>query len=111
MPEPIGKISALWRYPVKWMLGEAVPTLAFNRRGAVADREFAIRNSEGKFGSGKNTRRFRRIDGLFEFQARLEDGIPVIRFPDGTSMSGDAAAGHDKLSRALGQPVTLARRE
>lgn len=27
-------------------------------------RLYAVRDSEGKFGSGKNTRRFRRIDGL-----------------------------------------------
>ena len=83
----VGKVSSVARYPVKSMLGEAMPVLEFDRRGVVADREFAVRNAEGKFGSGKNTRRFRRIDGLFGFGAQLEGGIPVIRFPDGTRMS------------------------
>lgn len=109
MPRAIGQVSGLWRYPVKSMLGEAMPVLEFDRRGVVADREFAVRNAEGKFGSGKNTRRFRRIDGLFGFGAQLEGGIPVIRFPDGTRMSSADPAIHETLSGALGQSVTLAK--
>jgi uncharacterized protein YcbX len=109
MVEVIGRVSALWRYPVKSMLGEAMAALDIDRRGVVTDREFAVRDAEGKFGSGKTTRRFRRINGLFGFRAHLEGDIPLIRFTDETSVSGSDPAVHDRLSGALGQPVTLAR--
>ncbi|HYM02532.1 MAG TPA: MOSC domain-containing protein, partial [Stellaceae bacterium] len=75
------------------------------------DRVFAVRDREGKFGSGKTTRRFRRIDGLFGFSARLDGVIPVIRFPDGRTLRGDDPALNGALSAALGVEVTLAREE
>src|SRR5437763_17061121 len=78
MAEAIGRIAGLWRYPVKSMRGEEMPVLQFDGRGAIADRGFAIRDADGKFGSGKNTRRFRRIDGLFGFGASLSGNTPVI---------------------------------
>jgi uncharacterized protein len=59
MTEILGSIERLWRYPVKSMLGEQCDTLAINHRGVEGDRLFAIQNLQGKFGSGKNTRRFR----------------------------------------------------
>jgi uncharacterized protein YcbX len=109
MAEAVGRVAAVWRYPVKSMLGESLSALDVNQRGVMADREFAIRDPDGKFGSGKNTRRFRRIDRLFAFRARLEGETPVIRFPDGTTMSGADPAVHEVLSAALGKQVTLAR--
>src|ERR1043166_1537665 len=104
-----GIVLTLWRYPVKSMLGERCERLALDARGVEGDRLYAIRDAGGKFGSGKSTRRFRRIDGLFGFTAVYEDDVPVITFPDGRRMRGDDPRVHDALSVALGQPVTLAR--
>jgi uncharacterized protein YcbX len=109
MAEAIGRVAALWRYPVKSMRGERMSALEFDERGGIADRQFAIRDAEGKFGSGKNTRRFRRIDGLFGFRASLRGDTPMIEFPNGPMMSGDNPDIHRALSLALGQEVTLAR--
>jgi MOSC domain-containing protein len=109
MPSVVGRVAALWRYPVKSMLGEALSAIEVNQRGVVADRELAIRGADGKFGSGKNTRRFRRIDGLFGFRAYFEQGVPVIKFPDGRLVSAIDPEIHEMLSTVLGQPVTLAR--
>ncbi len=67
-----GIIERLWRYPVKSLLGESCPELSLDRRGVIGDRWFAIQNSKGKFASGKNTRRFCKIEGLFDFQARYD---------------------------------------
>lgn len=103
------RIIELWRYPVKSMLGERCKALRVEMRGAQGDRLFAIRDAQGKLGSGKHTRRFRKIDGLFGFHATLRDEIPQIRFPDGTELSGDAPSIHQALSDALALPVTLAR--
>lgn len=85
MAEAIGRVAALWRYPVKSMRGERMSALEFDERGGIADRQFAIRDAEGKFGSGKNTRRFRRIDGLFGFRASLRGDTPMIEFPKSRS--------------------------
>ena len=63
----MGRVRSLWRYPVKSFLGERCDILELETRGVVGDRRWAIRDAQGRFGSGKDTRRFRRIDGLFEF--------------------------------------------
>ena len=106
---PPGVVAALWRYPVKSMLGERCQSLALTGRGVEGDRLHAIRDADGKLGSGKSTRRFRRIDGLFTFHAVYDGDVPVIAFPDGRRLRGDDGSVHGALSAALGQPVTLAR--
>jgi len=104
-----GPIVRLWRYPVKSMLGEVCEALTLDARGVAGDRLYAVRDAGGKFGSGKSTRRFRRIDGLFRFSAAYAGDVPRITFPDGRAMAGDDPRIHAELSGALGQPVTLAR--
>lgn len=93
------------------MIGEPCRSLFFDSRGVVGDRLFAVRNEQGKFGSGKNTRRFVKIDGLFKFQAVYNGHVPVITFPDGRSVRGDDPAIHSKLTEALSQSVTLAKEQ
>lgn len=83
--------------------------LRLESRGVEGDRLFAVRDSVGKLGSGKNTRRFRQIDGLLGFQASCSDDIAVVRFPSGKVLSGDSPSIHDALSSALGQSLVLAK--
>ena len=109
MTKLLGNVKSLWRYPVKSMLGEQCDILAVNQRGVKGDRLFAIRDANGKFGSGKNTRRFRRIDSLLAFQSSYQHEIPIITFPDNRVMQGDEPTIHTALSETLGQPVTLAK--
>lgn len=78
-------------------------------RGVVGDRRYAIRDVNGKFGSGKNTRRFRHIEGLFRFGAAYRHDVAEIRFPDDWVMSVEDAGVHDAMSSWLGQPVSVAR--
>jgi uncharacterized protein YcbX len=105
------KVAALWRYPVKSMLGERCDELRVDARGAAGDRLYAVRDAEGKLGSGKNSRRHVRIEGLFGFSAVCEGDLPRITFPDGTSLRADDPVVHGALSTALRTPVTLAREE
>jgi len=105
----VGRIEQLWRYPVKSFLGEARDAVRLDGRGVEGDRLFAVRDVRGKLGSGKTTRRFQRIDGLFRFQAAWGEGVPEIVFPGGRRIAGDDPRVHAALSEALGQPVTLAR--
>lgn len=102
-------VRELWCYPVKSMLGERRERVCLDRRGVIGDRLYAVRDEAGKFGSAKTTRRFRRIDGLFRFRAVYEDDVPLLTFPDGTSLRGDDPAIHATLSAHLGLPVTLSR--
>jgi len=100
-------IAALWRYPVKSMLGERCEELQIDARGAVGDRLYAVRDAEGKLGSGKNSGRFRRLEGLFTFQAA---GIPpTVTFPDGRRLPATDPGVHAALSAALRAQVTLAK--
>ena len=105
----IGTIAGLWRYPVKSMLGERRESLLLERRGVVGDRLYAVRDEAGKFGSGKTTRRFRLMNGLYRFRARYDGETPVITFPDGAMLRGDDPAIHARLSDVLGINVQLSR--
>lgn len=107
----MGTVSELWRYPVKSMLGERCEALRMEERGVEGDRLFAVRDTKGKFGSGKSTRRFRKIEGLFRLHASYHHKVPHIRFPSGQIIAGDRPAVHQILSKELGLPVILAREE
>ena len=61
MPQPLGTLARLWRYPVKSMGGEDCERLALESRGIEGDRSHAVRDPQGKLGSGKATRRFRHV--------------------------------------------------
>ena len=102
-------VSALWRYPVKSMLGEECAHVELNARGVRGDRQFAVRSGDGRLGSGKNSLRHRHIEGLFTFHARYQDECPEITFPDGRRLRGDDPQIDQALSDTLRQPVTLAR--
>jgi uncharacterized protein YcbX len=75
----------------------------------LGDRLYAVRDEAGKFGSGKTTRRFRRIDGLLRFRAVYDGDLPLLTFPDGAALRGDDPAIHIALSAHFGMPVTLSR--
>ena len=73
MPATVVEIR---RYPVKSMGGESLQRVEIDRRGMVGDRAYAVVDGEGRFAAGKDSRRFRRRDEVFEYAAS--------RAPDGT---------------------------
>jgi hypothetical protein len=97
----MGVVTALWRYPVKSMRGERLAEGEFGERGLDGDRLYAVRDPDGKFGSGKNTRRFRRMPGLHTFGAQYDGDVPVVTLPDGRTVRGDADTVHGELAAAL----------
>ncbi|MEV4348441.1 MOSC N-terminal beta barrel domain-containing protein [Actinoplanes sp. NPDC049596] len=101
------KVAEIRRYPVKSMLGEVLPAAGIGPRGLDGDRLWAVRDPDGKFGSGKNTRRFRRMEGLFRFRAYAATPAPLVELPDGRRFPADDPAGHQALSTLLGRDVTL----
>jgi uncharacterized protein YcbX len=104
------QLTQVRRFPVKSMLGEVLTAADVTGRGLAGDREWAVRDPDGKFGSGKNTRRFRRMPGLFDFRATADlaaadlpaAGSDAARSPAaGSAAAGSAAVG----SAAVGSPA------
>ena len=101
-------MRTITRYPVKSMAGEDLDAVELDARGLVGDRVLAVRTADGRFGSGKDSRRFRRVAGLRHARAVLGvDGQVSIELPDGTSVIGGGAGTDAALSAWLGQPVEL----
>lgn len=95
--QTVGSVVALWRYPVKSMMGEELNASEVTERGLLGDRAYAMVDaSDGKVASAKNPRKWGR---LFDFRAafvqepRRGETIPPVRMtlPDGTICASDQA--------------------
>ena len=63
----VGSVAALWRYPVKSMMGEELNASAITSRGLLGDRQFAVVDrATGKVGGAKNPRKW---GNFFDFRA------------------------------------------
>src|SRR4051794_23861282 len=114
---PGPRVVALWRYPVKSMMGEELNGVTITERGLLGDRAYALVDEEtGKVASAKDPRRWPR---LFDFRAAFVeppgDGRPIppvrITLPDGESLTSDQSDADHRLSDAVGRPVKLSRPE
>lgn len=105
----VGRVGELHRYPVKSLGGERPRRVEVDTRGVVGDRLWAVVDKDGRLGSGKTTRRFRRMPGLLDLRATYDGEVPVVAFPDGRSWRGDDPEVHVALSRHVGRQVRLER--
>ena len=112
-----GSVVALWRYPVKSMMGEELNASVVTDRGLLGDRAYGlVDRSDGKVASAKNPRKWPR---LFDFRAAYVDSprrgarLPAVRItlPDGTVLATDQADLNSTLSRELHHEVTLEEAE
>jgi uncharacterized protein len=110
---PCGSLVALWRYPVKSMMGEELNAAEVTGAGLLGDRAYAlVDTSDGKVASAKNPRKW---PALFDFHAALADDptnrmtVPPVRItlPDGAIVSSEQPDVDRVLSAALERPVTL----
>jgi uncharacterized protein YcbX len=63
----VGSVAALWRYPVKSMMGEELNCCEVTGRGLLGDRQFAVVDrATGKVGGAKNPRKW---GNFFDFRA------------------------------------------
>lgn len=108
----IGRISELWRYPVKSMRGERVDESDVSDAGMVGDRAYAVVDAEsGRVCSAKHPRLWGR---LLQCEARYlapptgPAPAPVaIRLPDGSETGSQELGVDGRLSDLLGRPVRL----
>lgn len=102
------KVIDLRRYPVKAMGGERMFRLTLDARGVVGDRAWAVVDGDGKLASGKNSRRMRRYDRIFDFAAVTEaDGRVHAGAYGGVMHPAGTAELDAELSAALDAEVRL----
>jgi uncharacterized protein YcbX len=105
----VGTVKALWRFPVKSMLGEQLDELHITSRGVVGDRAWALRDLENRrIASAK------KFVGLLKFHAEYEgtpaaDNLPPVKItlPDGLAIHADDANASEVISEALGHGFHL----
>lgn len=107
----IGTVSALWRFPVKGMMGEQLNRALVTAGGLAGDRDWALIDGDNRIGTGKIPRRW---GALFGSRARyLEEpngGTPIaaeMTLPDGERLMTSAAGAEARLSALLGFEARL----
>jgi uncharacterized protein len=106
----LGRVTALHRYPVKSMGGEALDEVDVLAGGIPGDRAWAVRD-EVRGG----IRGAKKIPGLMRFAARYPappaatgSSPAEIELPEGKGrIRTDDPRVHERLSEALAQPITL----
>src|ERR687885_2481803 len=99
----LGSVVALWRYPVKSMLGEELNASAVTPRGLLGDRAYAlVDRADGKVASAKNPRKWPQLfdcRAVFVAPPRLGANLPPVRLtlPDGTILTST----HTDLNQIL----------
>jgi uncharacterized protein YcbX len=93
---------------VKGLLGEALDEVHVDERGVVGDRSWAVVGADGKLGSGKTTRRFRRMPRLFTMASRTVEDDVFVRVGDWEGSVHDPETAR-RVSDVVGEPVTLER--
>ncbi|WP_062651584.1 MOSC domain-containing protein [Streptomyces maremycinicus] len=101
----MGTVAALYRYPVKSMLGEGVTTVAVTEDGLSGDRAYAVLDVTGAVGSVKHPRKW---GALLRCRGRLEEsGVVQVVLPDGAALAVEDPELDARLSKLLGRPVFL----
>ena len=107
----LGRISALWRFPVKGMMGEQLNRTLVTAGGLAGDRDWALIDGDNRIGTGKVPRKW---GPLFSSRARyLEepDGeSPIaaeLTLPDGERLMTSDADAAERLSVLLGFEARL----
>jgi len=103
-------VLAIRRYPVKSMGGESLASVVLDQRGLAGDRWYAVADDDGRFACGKDSRRFRRRDGIFDHRAATVPEGVIVTGEDGSWRVGDPDL-DAALSRALGDPVRVVEEE
>jgi uncharacterized protein YcbX len=99
------KVTQLWKYPVKSMIGSTTDSVSLSTLGIVGDRHWAIRDVERG-----GIRGAKKIPLLMQCAARpAGDGSAhvVITLPNGQEVSSKDANVHDVLSSTFERPVLL----
>lgn len=107
-------VTALWRYPVKSMMGEEMNACDVTEKGLLGDRAYGVIDEEtGKLANAKNPRKWPE---MFSYRAsytelpQLSGPMPPVRItlPNGQSVRSDESDLNSQLTESFQRPVTLA---
>ena len=111
---PDGRVTELWRWPVKSMAGERVGALRVDDRGAGGDRTHAVLHEHKGEWRPLTARESPRLlawrAGYAEDGATLDPAAPPfarLTAPDGRVAGWDDDGLADDLAADLGRPVRL----
>jgi uncharacterized protein YcbX len=113
--DAVGAIDALWRFPVKSMLGEELDAVEVSEGGILGDRAYALVDKEtDKVVSAKHPKLWPdllKCRAAFVEPPRPGDGVPPVRIDlaDGSSVSSDSPDVDADLSQFFGREVELSR--
>ena len=96
-------VTSIYQYPVKSMMGGAVPTATLTIEGMVGDRAWAIRDEV--LGCVRGAKKIGAL--MLLAAAHAAAGGVTITLPDGRVVHSSDADVYDVLSSALGQRVSL----
>jgi MOSC domain-containing protein len=105
----VGRVTEVWRYPVKSMAGERLMRAPVGPHGIVGDRGWALRDEKAG-----EIRGAKKLPSLLHCGARYLDE-PIhgritpaeITLPDGMRVRSDDPGVSARLSELVGRPVTL----
>lgn len=105
----VGRVSEIWRYPVKSMIGERLDRGYVGTHGLWGDRGWAIRDeATGEIHNAKRHPILMQCSAMYLAEPRA-DHIPHvdITLPDGATVSSDSPAASRRLSELIGRHVSL----
>lgn len=112
MPDVLGTVAALHRFPVKSMRGERAGRADLGPAGLDGDREWALLDAEDHWISAKADRgRWRLCDGMLDLSAVTVDGedAVVVTLPDGRTARPGTPEADALLSAHLGRTLRFDR--
>lgn len=99
------QVEAVWRYPVKSMLGEQLVEVQVAAGGLHGDRQYAVLDAvTGAVASAKEPRRWR---SLLTITAAHVGGAVELRLPGEPPVPVDDPDVNDRVSAFLGRPVRV----
>ncbi|HVB82978.1 MAG TPA: MOSC N-terminal beta barrel domain-containing protein [Candidatus Binataceae bacterium] len=106
----VAVVSAVFRYPVKSMLGEKPAELELTTNGTLGDRAWAVREASGRIATAKKWPAMLGLRASYDSPPRSAELAPItIVFPDGGSIHAADPDASARLSAVLGRPVLLER--
>jgi uncharacterized protein YcbX len=107
------KVTSIWRYPVKSMMGEEMNACYMTEKGVLGDRAYAlVGTSTGKLVNAKNPLKW---PNMFEYRASFTvppdpaQALPPARitFPDGSHGLSKEEHMNQRLSESFGKPLQI----
>lgn len=111
MSEVVGRVAALWRFPVKSMAGERLAQAELGWRGLRGDRQYAFHHvgdhSRFPWFTGRDMSGFVRYRALFRDPTDTGRSPVDVTAPDGATFALDAPELRERLSGEAGAAVEL----